>query len=101
MAESPVFEWACETLEKGSTLTRIQARGTLRLILNGVGLDSHTLGAAQLRVIALRILPGELRKRGVPAVEILCKALADVPAALEHSAPSEPVDIFKRLGRRE
>jgi hypothetical protein len=101
MADSPVFEWACERLEKASTLTRIQARGTLRLVLSGVGLDSRSLGAAQLRVIANRILPKELQKRGVPDVESLCKELAGVPATLEPSAQSAPEDVFERLGRRD
>ena len=101
MADSPVFEWACERLEKATTLTRIQARGTLRLVLNGVGLDSRALGAAQLRVIAARILPKELQKRGVPDVESLCKALADVPTTLEQSLKNAPEDVFERLGRRE
>lgn len=100
MADSPVFEWACERLEKATTLTRIQARGTLRLVLNGVGIDSRALGAAQLRVIATRLLPKELQKRGVPDVESLCKELADVPTTLDQSLKSAPEDVFERLGRR-
>ena len=101
MADSPVFEWACERLEKASNLTRIQARGTLRLVLTGVGLDSRALGAGQLRVIANRILPKGLQKRGVSDVEALCSDLADVPAALEQSLRTSPEDVFERLGRRE
>ena len=105
MAESPVFEWACERLEQSSSLSRIQARGTMRLLLNAVGLDSHTLGANQLRVIALRLLPKELRKRGLPNVDALCQELAECPATvqglLDQNRVIEPEDIFKRLGRRE
>ena len=105
MADSPVFEWACERLEQSSSMSRLQARGTMRILLNKVGLDSASLGVAQLRVIAVRLLPKELRQRGLPNVDALCKELAEcpatVPGATEGNPPVEPEDIFKRLGRRE
>lgn len=102
MADSPVFEWACERLEQSTSMSRLQARGTMRLLLGNVGLDARSLGAGQLRVIAVRLLPKELRQRGLPNVEALCQELAECAASVQvEGSAIEPEDIFKRLGRRE
>ena len=103
MTESPVFEWACAILERGARWSRLQARGTVRLVVRDAGLDTRTLRASQLHVIALRLLPKELRSRGVDDVDALCTALSECPGSVEAEAramaPVDPEEVFKRLGR--
>ena len=103
VASSPVFEWACALLENNTTMNRLQARGTLRLVLGGAGLDIGTLTAKQMRVIADKMLPKELRKRAIANVDQLCAALMVIPPEVEAvSGPLHPTpeDVFKRLGRK-
>lgn len=103
MTESPVFEWACAILEREARWSRLQARGTVRLVVRDAGLDTRTLRAPQLRIIALRLLPKELRSRGVDDVDALCARLSDCPGSVETEAraraPVDPEEVFKRLGR--
>jgi hypothetical protein len=103
MADSPVFEWACDTLERRSGLTRIQARGTMRIVVGQAGLDSKSLRVSQLHVVATRLLPKELRARGLEDVDMICEDLAQCPMSVEHreeaGVPSDPEEVFKRLGR--
>jgi hypothetical protein len=105
MADSAVFEWACETLERVSGLSRLQARGTLRLVLTQAGLDSRSLRASQLRVVAVRLLPKELRVRGLSDPDAIGAEVAACPAGVDQqaagSAPLDPEDVFKSLGRRD
>jgi hypothetical protein len=103
VADSAVFEWACEELERASGLSRLQARGTLRLVLGQAGLDPRSVRAAQLRVIALRLLPKELRARGLENVDEICEGLSACPASTEPSGAEadDTEEVFKRLGRRE
>jgi len=101
MADSAVFEWACAQLERDTTLNRLQARGTMRLILGAAGLEPGTLNARQLKTVATRLLPKELRARGVQDIDALTEKLTQCPPELDAKpgAPQEPEDIFKRLGR--
>lgn len=105
MADSAVFEWACETLERSSGLSRLQARGTMRLVLGQAGLDSKSIRASQLRVVALRLLSKELRSRGLVKVEAICEELAECPPSVEaqttETAFTDPEEVFKRLGHRD
>jgi hypothetical protein len=98
-----VFEWACALLENNTTMNRLQARGTLRLVLGSAGLDIGTLTGKQMRVVAGRMLGEELRKRAIVNVDQLCAALMVIPPEVE-SAPGPlhptPEDVFKRLGRK-
>ena len=104
MADSVVFEWACETLERTSGLSRLQARGTVRLVLTQAGLDPRSVRASQLRVVSARLLAKELRARGVQNVEAICDEMAACPAAIDQqaagSATTDPEAVFKRLGDR-
>jgi hypothetical protein len=104
MADSAVFDWACEALERASGWSRLQARGTVRLVLGQAGLDSKSVRASQLRVVALRLLPKELRARGLANVEAICDEVAGCPPSLDRAsiaAPAhDPEEVFKRLGDR-
>ncbi len=99
MPDSPVFDWACSVIESGSTLNRMQVRGTLRLALKQAGLDGDTLSVGQLRVIARRVLPGELRLRGVAGHDAICATLETCPETLGAADRSAlPEAVFDRLG---
>ena len=98
MADAASFQWLCEELEAKTTLTRLEARGTVRLSLKTAGLDSGSVTCEQMRVILTRVLPDELTSRGVEDAKSLCLELAgQVPA----EAPGDnetPEAIFARLG---
>jgi hypothetical protein len=104
VASSTVFEWACEVLEAKTKMNRLQARGTLRLVLSSAGLDVATVTAKQLRVVAARLLAKELRARAIEEPDAVCAALLEIPADVEAAAgplhPS-PEDVFTRLGRKD
>jgi len=76
MADSPVFALACEELERLTSLERLAARGTVRIALKKAGLDVASVDATQMTVVLRRVLPAELRSRGVEEAEQVCEALA-------------------------
>jgi hypothetical protein len=103
MSESRIFEWLAEELERTTPLSRLEARGTVRLVLKDAGLDPATVSPAHLGVVITRLLPEALRKRKVPDSDALCERLlaalrvyaSQVPAPVRDSA----YDVFERLGR--
>lgn len=96
---SPVFEWVAQTLEEASSLTRLEARGTVRLALREVGLTVTGVARRPMLFVLKKILPRFLHSRGVPEPERICIALA---ARLEQaSLPSvgeSPEHVFARMG---
>lgn len=104
MAASAVFEWACSVLEAKTKMNRLQARGTLRLVLGSAGLDVATVTGRQIRVVAGKLLAKELRARAIDDPDAVCAALLDIPPDVEAAAgPLHPLpeDVFTRLGRKE
>ncbi len=104
MAGSSVFEWACAELERLSGMSRLQARGTLRLVLGAAGLDVETVTGRQLRVVTTKLLAKELRARAVADPDAVGAALAAIPAEVEAGAGllrPTPEDVFRRLGRKD
>jgi hypothetical protein len=100
---STVFEWACAELEKSTTMSRLQARGTLRLVLGNAGLDIETLTGRQFRVVAAKLLAKELRARAIADADTICADLQQIPVEVEAGAGllhQTPEDVFKRLGRK-
>jgi len=97
---SPVFEFVAGEIERRSTLATLEARGTVRLALKRAGLDSSSVTSDQMSVVLERVLPEEIRSRGVARSEELCRAIA---AALRGSHPGDaaacesPEAIFRRL----
>jgi len=97
-----LFDFAAERLEHHTGFNRLEARGTLRIALKASGLDAGSITAEQLRVILEKVMPGELKKRGVKEAAEACGAvideLANAPAPAD-DAPSGDLDgIFSRLG---
>lgn len=101
MADSAAFEGASEELERVTSLDRLEARGTVRLLLKEAGLDAKRVGSRALRAVAEKLLAEELAKRGVAdpvaAVAAVAAALARVP---EPEPSDSPEDVFARLGGR-
>jgi len=102
MASSAAFDWVCGELERTSTLSDIEARGTVRLALKNAGLDASSVAAADLRVVIDRVLAGELDARGIDGKQVC----AQLSAGLATSGLGEgagipqdsPESVFQRLG---
>lgn len=102
MSTSTAFEWVAARLESHSGFTRIEARGTLRLLLKDAGLDAATVTRAELRVVLEKLLPRALRQRGVADAEARSAALAAelARAPITEGGAANPEDVFRRIGRR-
>ena len=100
MSAELLFDRVCEALEKSTQLDRLSARGTVRLALKAAGLESASVTPKQLSVVIARVLPDELRARGVADPEKVCsgleRALDDAPAS-RAPAKASPEDLFRRL----
>jgi hypothetical protein len=100
VANASLFEIACEALEQASGLDRLAARGTLRLALKEAGLETATLTTVQLAVVIQRVLPRELRARGIANPEKACEEMSTRVASAGSAAgpaAAAPEDLFRRL----
>ncbi len=61
---SDVFDKTCELLEKHASFTRLQSRGTIRLILKEANIDPEAVEKAELIELLKAKLASELEKRG-------------------------------------
>ncbi len=99
MANS-VFEVVAAEVERRTDLSRLEARGTVRLALREGGLDARAVTAEQMTVILRRVLPAEMRSRGIDEPERICDSiLAALARAPLHTSleTDSPEDIFRRL----
>jgi len=96
---SPVFEFVAAEVERRSTLATLEARGTVRLALKRAGLDAGSVTRDQMQVVLERVLPEEMRSRGVAGSAELCRTLASALRAANPGgdAPDSPETIFRRL----
>jgi hypothetical protein len=103
MSESPLFERVCEAIERRAGLSRLAARGAVRLALREAGLEAGALNGTQLAAMLKHVLPGELRRCGVADPEAACADLArDLAGAIayEIAAAPAPEDMFRRIRGR-
>lgn len=100
MADATAFDFVCAELERATSLSLLEARGTLRLALKAAGVDARSVTAAQLRVILDKLLPGELRKRGCDDAENVCREIGTRLGSRSFDGPSadSPEAVFARLG---
>ena len=99
MSDLTAFDHACESLERLTQLSRLEARGTMRIALKEAGLDPASVKVAELSVVARRVLPKELAARGVAGAESLCEQLCSALAGIRDSASADtPEAVFARLG---
>jgi len=99
LSDSAVFDFLCEQVERHARLSRLEARGTVRLMLKAVGLDAATLGKGAAILTIDRFLDKELRVRGVADAE---QVKSRVLQALRDSKLHDPqgddaASIFSRI----
>lgn len=99
MAGAAVLGLVSDALEQESSLSRLEARGTVRLALKAAGLDAAKVTVQQMAVVLRKVLPRELETRRVSDAEALCESLADRLSGLEPDSESSqtPEAIFARL----
>ena len=96
-----LFDAAAKQLEQHTDLDRLEARGTLRIALKQAGLDAKTLTLRELGVVFEKIMPGELKMRGVGDAAEICGTVIrnlNVTASPTEATSSSIDDIFDRLG---
>jgi hypothetical protein len=101
MSESAVFEFTCQGLEQATAFDSLSARGTIRLALKSAGLDAREVTTAQMIVVVKRVLPGELKARGVKEPDAMCSTIARHLSRLapaKEATSSSVEDVFRRLG---
>lgn len=99
MAESAAFNFVCSELESGTSLDRLEARGTVRLALKQAGLEARSVTPDQLKVVLDKILPGELTSRGVDDTASVCTRITAGLAGVDAGDAGETPDaVFQRLG---
>lgn len=98
-----VFDFVADELERRTDLAKLEARGTVRLALKEAGLDARTATVEQMGVMLQRVLPKEMRSRGIESAEDVCEA---IHTALKAQHPSDgapagesPEAIFRRLAQ--
>lgn len=99
--ESPVFERVADELEVASRMSRLEARGTLRIALKDAGLVPKTVNAKAMLVVLERILPALLNRRGVQGAPEVCRALCQVVRSLTSETTYDgetPEKVFARIG---
>jgi hypothetical protein len=97
------FEFVAARLEQLTEFDGPEARGTVRLALKEAGLDARSVTTSQIAVVVERVLPYELRSRGVADGERVARTiLADLKGfrAEEPEAAESPEDVFRRLAGR-
>jgi len=101
MGDLAVFEQACASLEQATPLSRLEARGTMRIVLKESGLDPASVRASDLCVVTRMVLPKALEARGVTDVESVCEQLRSGLSQIQDSASTDtPEAVFARLGDR-
>jgi hypothetical protein len=100
MADS-IFELVAEELERRTDLAKLEARGTVRLALREGGLDARTVTPEQMAVILRKVMPREMRSRGIEEPDVVCEAILQVVEGSQAGAASAPAEspeaIFRRL----
>lgn len=99
MADSPCFQQVCEVLESETSLDRLEARGTVRLMLKAAGLDPRDVTPERMSVVVEKLLPQELEARGIADSDAVCSTLRRKLAAMDATGASNaPEAVFARLG---
>jgi hypothetical protein len=98
-----IFDFVSDDLERLTKLEKLEARGTVRLALKAAGLDARTVTTPQMVATLQKVMPNEMKARGVDDAEQLCRKLV---SALELAHPASgaanaesPEAIFRRLAQ--
>lgn len=101
MSDASVFGFVCDQVERATSLSQLEARGTVRLALKAAGVDAKSVSAEQMRVVLGKVMPRELDSRGCANAERLCQDIVDRMAGRSFAAPGigdSPEAVFARLG---
>ena len=100
MADSSAFDFVSDALEESTALSRLEARGTLRLALRATGVDAGSATRDQMAVLLRRVLPRELASRGIDGRELCSELIRRLAGADIHDSETgdSPEDVFRRLG---
>ena len=96
-----LFDHAADRLESNTHLSRLEARGTLRIALKDAGLDVKNLTLDELSAVFKKIMPKQLEDRGIDSAATTCSAvMAEIASTANISAaPVANADsVFRRLG---
>jgi rhamnose utilization protein RhaD (predicted bifunctional aldolase and dehydrogenase) len=99
---SSIFDFVAAEIERHTRLATLEARGTLRLALKQAGLDARQVTTEQMSVVLERVLPGEMRSRGVLRPDEVCRTVARALRVAHPDAGAAgdtPEAIFRRLAR--
>jgi len=100
MADARGFEFVCDELERRTTLSRLEARGTVRLALKKAGLDASTVRVREMLVVLKQLLPAALASRAIASGDAVCREIADGVARVgDDAAPETAEAVFGRLGK--
>ena len=93
---------AAEKQEAMADLDRLEARGTLRIVLKEAGLDAKTLSLPQLEAVFNKVMPQQLELRAVDDAQAICssvmKEVRIAGISSDGKAASSADEIFGRLG---
>ncbi len=99
MADTEAFDKACTLLEEETELSRLEARGTIRIALKQSGLSPASVVASELLVVVQEILPRELVSRGIQDAADVCARMKTGLSRMGDSPRGEtPESVFSRLG---
>jgi len=99
VSESRAFSYACEELERVTSLDRLEARGTVRLALKQAGLEASSVTPHQMGVVLGELMPTELASRGIDDAAGVCAGIRSGLHALPQEAATDaPEAVFARLG---
>ena len=99
MSEPTAFDRAADLLEARTDLSRLESRGTLRIVLKKAGFEPRSVTSGDLSVVLRKLLPAELVARGIEEAEPVSAALAaSVEGAVSDvDRKDTPDDVFRRL----
>jgi hypothetical protein len=101
VAESVIFDWVSRELERRTSLSRLEARGTIRIVLKDAGLDPNSVAVHQMLVVLERLMASALLKRRIEDADELCGRLAEDLRLYAMSSPQAETetayDVFERL----
>ena len=92
---SDVFDKTCELLEKYTSFTRLQSRGTIRLLLKEANIDPQAVEKDEMVNLLKAKLASELEKRGISEGAEVTEQLV---AAVERTKFADTAyDVFKKI----
>lgn len=99
-----IFDFVSDELERLTRLEKLEARGTVRLALKAAGLDPRTVTTDQMVATLEKVMPNEIRARGVADGETICRTIvtglrATHPASTSAASSESPEAIFRRLAQ--